>query len=72
MELDIRQKNLESCALDGGAFSGIGLSHVMAPINLMMTWEKGGHVLMTDDAWQDIEFEVAPDSGSVVHVCAPR
>ena len=35
----------------------------MAPINLMMTVEKGGQVLMTNDAWEDIEFEVALDSG---------
>jgi len=54
-----------------GAFNEIGLSHVMAPVNLMMTVEKGGQVLMTNDAWEDIEFEVALDSGSVVHVCAP-
>ena len=26
---------------------------------------------MTNDAWEDIGFEVALDSGSVVHVCAP-
>ena len=37
----------------------------------MMTIEKGGYVLMTNDVWEDIEFEVALDSGSVVHVCAP-
>ena len=23
-------------------------------------------------AWEDIEFEVALDSGAVVHVCAPK
>ena len=43
----------------------------MAPVKLMMTVEKGGQVLMTNVAWEDIEFEVALDSGSVVHVCAP-
>ena len=43
----------------------------MAPVNLMMTVEKGGQVLLTSDAWKDIEFEVAPGFGSVVHVCAP-
>ena len=52
-----------------GAFNEIGLSHVMAPVNLMMTVEKGG--LMINDAWEDIDFEVALDSGSVVHACAP-
>ena len=37
----------------------------------MMTVEKDDHVLMTNDAWDDIEFDVALDSRSVVHVCAP-
>ena len=37
----------------------------------MMVKEKGNHVLMTSDAWEDIEFEVAVGLGSVVHVCAP-
>ena len=27
-------------------------------------------ILISEDAWQDIEFEVALDSGSVVHVCS--
>ena len=27
-------------------------------------------VLVADEAWQDIEFEVALDSGAVVHVCS--
>jgi hypothetical protein len=27
--------------------------------------------LINNDAWEDLEFEVALDSGSVVHVCAP-
>ena len=54
-----------------GAFNKIGLSHVMAPVNLMMTVDKGGQVLMTNDAWEDIEFEAALDSGSVVHACGP-
>ena len=37
----------------------------------MTTVEKGGQVLMTNDAWEHIESEVAFDSGSVVHVWAP-
>ena len=28
--------------------------------------------MTADEAWKDIEFEVALDSGSVVHVCAPE
>ena len=53
-----------------GALSEIGLGHTMAPINFMMVKEQG-QVLMANDAWEDIEFEVAFDTGSVVHVCAP-
>jgi hypothetical protein len=30
-----------------------------------------GEILTATEAWKDIEFEVALDSGSVVHVCAP-
>ena len=52
-----------------GAFNEIGLSYFMAPVNLMMTVESGAR--QSNDAWEDIEFEVALDSGSVVHVCAP-
>ena len=37
----------------------------------MMIKEKGCQVLMTNDAWEDLQFEIAPDSGSVEHVCAP-
>ena len=51
------------------AFHGIGLSHVMAPIHLL-TAQGGDQILMAADAWEDLEFEVALDSGSVVHVCA--
>ena len=55
-----------------GALSEIGLGHTMAPTNLMLVKEQGlDQVLMASDAWEDIEFEVALDSGSVVHVCAP-
>ena len=55
-----------------GALSEIGLGHTMLPINLMLVKEQGlDQVLMANDAWEDIEFEVALDSGSVVHVCAP-
>ena len=41
------------------------------PVNFMIVKEKGSQVLMTNDAWEDIEFEAALDSGSVVHVCVP-
>ena len=41
----------------------------MTPINLF-TIGGGGEILAASDAWEDLEFEVALDSGSVVHVCA--
>ena len=43
----------------------------MVSVNLMIQKEKGNQVLMTNDAWEDIEFGVALDLGSVVYVCAP-
>ena len=46
-----------------------GLAEVMAPINLITVTETA-EVLTASDAWRDIEFEVALDSGSVVHVCS--
>ena len=52
------------------AFRSIGLDHVMAPINLITASAGGGQILAASDALEDLEFEVALDSGSVVHVCA--
>ena len=49
----------------------MGLGHIIARVNFMMVKEKGNQVLMTNDAREDIEFEVALESGSVVHVCVP-
>ena len=46
-----------------------GLANVIAPVNLV-TVSETAEVLTAGDAWQDIEFEVALDSGSVVHVCS--
>ena len=46
-----------------------GLAEVIAPINLITVTETA-EVLTASDAWRDIEFEVALDSGSVVHVCS--
>ena len=49
----------------------VGLSLVLAPVNLMMTKEKESILTATNETWEDLEFEAAFDSGSVVHVCAP-
>ena len=52
------------------ALCGIGMSDVLAPINLITTAEENAILLSDDAEWQDLEFEVALDSGSVVHVCS--
>ena len=52
------------------ALLGVGLDHVIAPINLLTVTEPE-QILINNDAWADMEFEVALDSGAVVHVCAP-
>ena len=57
---------------DAVLFSGpIGLGQILVPINLMMTREKESILAATNETWEDIEFEGALDSGSVVHFCAP-
>ena len=48
----------------------IGLQKALAPINLFEIREKDA-LFVAGDAWTDIEFEVALDSGAVVHVCSP-
>jgi hypothetical protein len=48
----------------------IGLAGALAPLNIMTMLPGDGAVLTADDAWQDLEFEVALDSGAVVHVCS--
>ena len=53
------------------AFSGIGFYSILAPVNLMMTRGKESILAATKEQWEDLEVEVALDSGSVVHVCAP-
>ena len=53
------------------ALGSIGLGQALVPINLMMTREKVSILAATNEQWEDLEFEVALDSGSAVHVCAP-
>ena len=52
------------------ALHSVGLGHALAPVNIL-TATEGSSILINNDAWEDLEFEVALDSGSVVHVCAP-
>ena len=49
----------------------IGLQGALVPINLFAVREKDP-VFLAGDAWTDLEFEVAIDSGAVVHVCSPQ
>ena len=51
------------------ALQDAGLGDILAPVNLITVTEVA-EVLTSSDAWKDIEFEVALDSGSVVHVCS--
>ena len=48
----------------------IGLHCAIAPINVMETLETQA-ILMANEDWNDLEFEVALDSGAVIHVCSP-
>ena len=50
------------------ALQSIGLGEMLAPINILEAMELH-QILISEEAWQDIEFEVALDSGPVVHVC---
>ena len=43
----------------------------MAPVNLFEVRETDP-VFLAGDAWTDFEFEVALDSGAVIHVCSPE
>jgi hypothetical protein len=52
------------------AMCEIGLHCAMAPINVMETLETQA-ILMANEDWNDLEFEVALDSGAVIHVCSP-
>ena len=52
-----------------GTLQEIGLGDLPSPVNLV-TVKETAEVLVNDEAWRDIEFEVALDSGSVVHVCS--
>ena len=47
----------------------VGLESVLAPVH-MLTFVEPEQILLSDESWKDIEFEVALDSGSVVHVCS--
>ena len=47
----------------------VGLETALAPVH-MLTFAEPEQMLLSDEVWKDIEFKVALDSGSVVHVCS--
>ena len=50
------------------AMIDVGLEAALAPVN-MLTFAEPEQILLNDEGWKDLEFEVALDSGAVVHVC---
>ena len=52
------------------AMCEIGLADTLMPLYLITALEKE-EILMAEHRWVDMEFEVALDSGAVVHVCGP-
>ena len=58
-------------ARECGADTEDEIRTMLASANLVETVDIGGdEILLNGDAWEDVEFEVALDSGAVVHVCA--
>ena len=54
------------------AMCEIGLHEALVPMNVITVLEKeGDSLLLADEAWSDLEVEVALDSGAVIHVCSP-
>ena len=51
------------------AMIDVGLESVLAPVHVL-TFAEPEHILLSDENWKDLQFEVALDSGSVVHVCS--
>ena len=48
----------------------MNLTHTMAPVNLMEWGQTPSAVLAAEAKWNNIEIEVALDSGSVVHIAS--
>jgi hypothetical protein len=48
----------------------IGLGAALAPLHILTAVEPQSLLVNDVEAWKDLEFEVALDSGAVVHVCS--
>jgi hypothetical protein len=55
-----------------GMLQKMGFTECLAPLNILTASEPDQILVNADSTWKDLEFEVALDSGSVVHVCAPE
>ena len=53
------------------ALGDIDRGPLLAPVNMLRTVEKDSILAATNGQCEDLEFEVALDSRSVVHACAP-
>ena len=54
------------------SLESIGLGDVLPELNILTVLDPEPVMpVVSTDSWQDLEFEVALDSGAVVHVCAP-
>ena len=51
------------------AMIDVGFESTLALVSMLLFAEHE-QILLSGEAWKDIEFEVALDSGSVVHVCS--
>ena len=66
------ERRLQVPAYLRNVLSDIGLSDAIAPLNIFEVVGGAEPLLLAGDTWNDLEFEVALDSGAVVHVCSPE
>ena len=64
------ERELRVPAYMRGTLSDIGLATAPAPLDIMEVVAGEKPFLMAGDSWRDLDFEVALDSGAVVHVCS--
>ena len=64
------ERKLHVPAYMRGTLSDIGLATAPAPLNILEVAAGEEPLLMAGDSWQGLEFEVALDSGTVLHVCS--
>ena len=70
MRKEAVQSILRIVANECGAMNAEQVQSFMAAVSLCEVDEADQILVNSELAWEDVEFEVALDSGSVVHVCA--